>query len=207
MIDIEKYCLESDTTQMENMLQMIDPAHGIIIDSNIGLLGEFTTTVNEELALHNMSDKGYEVYTNISVGKLNDKRSMYKRGDFFKVVDADGCILFDEYINDCGILYKNNELYGYIFILKDYKASQVFDLFFDNEAFCPAVVLYVDNKLYINNVLDKELMKRFEYRDDIKLEYMKTGEYKLEFENFVYYSYVINGHNNISIYKTMKMKL
>lgn len=207
MIDIEQYFLEHDTTQMENMLQMIDPAHGIIIDKNIGLLGEFKSEFEEDLVMKNMHARGYEVYTNVSVGKLNDKHSMNKRGDFFKVIDADGCILFDEYITDSGIIYKNNELYGYIFVLKDYKASQVFDIFFDDEAFCPAVVIYANNKLYINKISDDKLMKKFEYRDDIKIEYVKHGEYKLEFENIVYYSYVIEGNNSISIYKTMQMQL
>ena len=45
MIDIEQYLKVKDTTQMENMLQMIDPQHGIIIDDNIGLLGEFEVTM------------------------------------------------------------------------------------------------------------------------------------------------------------------
>lgn len=207
MIDIEQFCLGHDTTQMENMLQMIDPSHSIIIDRNIGLLGEFESVEDEEQSIRTMQKLGYNVYQDNIIAKLDDKYSMYKRGDYFKVIDADGCILFDEYITDCGIIYKNRELYGYIFVLKDYRASQVFDIFFDDEDFCQAVVLYIDGKLYINNIDDEELMSKFEYREDIKIHFVKPGEFKLEFENTVYYSYAINGHNNISIYKAMKMQL
>ena len=199
--------MECNTNQLESMLQMIDPAHGVIIDENIGLLGYFESEDVEEKVLKSMSLLNYEVYDNISVAKLHDKHSMYKRGNFFQVIDTDGCILFDEYVKEIGIIYKDDELYGYMFILKDYKASQSFDTFFDIESYCPAVVLYVDNKLYINKVLDKELMNRFEYREDIKIEHVKRWEYKLEFENINYYSYVINSNNNISVYKTMKMRL
>ena len=206
MIDIEQICLEQDTTQMEAMLQMIDPGHSIIIDKNIGLLGEFASEDDEERALASNRSGEYDV-DSMAIGRLHDKYSLYKRGDFFKVIDSDGCILFDEYIRESGIIYKNSNLYGYIFILRDYEASQVFDMFFDDEAFCPAVVLYINDKLYINNVLDEELMDRFEYREDIKIEFVKQGEYKLEFENIVYYSYNVDGNNNISIYKTMKMQL
>ena len=206
MINIEQICLEQDTTQMEAMLQMIDPGHSIIIDKNIGLLGEFASEDDEEHALASNRSGEYDV-DSMTIGRLHDKYSLYKRGDFFKVIDSNGCILFDEYIRESGIIYKNSNLYGYIFILRDYEASQVFDMFFDDEAFCPAVVLYINDKLYINNVLDEELMNRFEYRDDIKIEFVKQGEYKLEFENIVYYSYNIDGNNNISIYKTMKMQL
>ena len=207
MVDIEQYGLEQDTTQMEDILQMIDPGHSIIIDKNIGLLGEFASEEDEEQAMRKARSCGYDTGNNSIIGRLYDKSSLYKRGDFFKVIDADGCILFDEYIKESGIIYRNNVLYGYIFILRDYEASQVFDLFFDDEAFCPAVVLYINGKLYINNVLEEKLMIRFKYRDDIKIDFVKQGEYKLEFENTVYYSYNIDGNNGISIYKAMQMQL
>lgn len=207
MINIEQYLKVKDTTQMENMLQMIDPQHGIIIDDKVGLLGEFESDDAEELALQDMRKKGYDVSDNQNLARLNDKHSMYKRGQYFRVIDTDGCFLFDEYVTESGIIYRNNEPYGYIFILKDYKASQVFDIFFDDEAFCPAVILYIDNKLYINNVQDKELMKKFNYKDDIKIEFVKQGEYRLEIDREIYYSYNIDGNNMISIYKTIQMQL
>lgn len=210
MVDIEQYLKQCDTTQMENMLQMIDPEHGIIIDENIGLLGEFESEESEErenLISRNFIANSSIVDKDKSIGRLSDKYSMYTRGEYFKVIDADGCILFDEYIKECGIIYKNNKLYGYIFILKDYKASQVFDVFFDDEAFCSAVVLYVNGKLYINNVTDKEIMSKYEYRPDIKIEYVKPCEYRLEFENTIYYSYTINSSNKISVYKSKQMQL
>lgn len=206
MVDIEQYCLEQDTTQMEAMLQMIDPGHSIIIDNNIGLLGEFTSEEDEKHALASNKSEMYDI-DNMTIGRLHDKHTLYKRGDFFKVIDSDGCILFDEYIRESGIIYRNNSLYGYLFVLRDYEASQVFDTFFDDEAFCAAVVLYINDKLYINNVLDEELMNKFEYREDIKIEFIKQGEYKLEFENTVYYSYNVDSNNGISIYKAMKMQL
>lgn len=207
MIDLDKYFDSIDTTQMENMLQMIDPEHGVIIDNNIGLLGKFENEDTERENIQAMRKRGYEIDENKSLARLNDKHSMYKRGQYFNVIDTDGCILFDEFITETGILYKNNKLYGYMFILKDYKASQVFDIFFDDEAFCPAVILYIDNKLYINNVNDKELIKKFEYKNDIKIEFVKQGEYRLEFNNDIFYSYNIEGNNRISIYKAKSLQL
>lgn len=207
MIDLENYFKSIDTTQMENMLQMIDPEHGVIIDNNIGLLGKFENDDIEQENMLAMRKRGYEIDDTKSLARLNDKQSMYKRGQYFNVIDTDGCILFDELVTETGIMYKNNELYGYIFILKDYKASQVFDIFFDDEAFCPAVILYIDNKLYINNVNDKELKEKFEYRSDIKIEFVKQGEYRLEINHDIYYSYNIEGNNRISIYKAKNMLL
>lgn len=207
MIDLENYFKSIDTTQMENMLQMIDPEHGIIIDNNIGLLGKFENDDIEQENMIAMRKRGYEIDDTKSLARLNDKQSMYKRGQYFNVIDTDGCILFDELVTETGIMYKNNELYGYIFILKDYKASQVFDIFFDDEAFCPAVILYIDNKLYINNVNDKELKGKFEYRSNIKIEFVKQGEYRLEVNHDIYYSYNIEGNNRISIYKAKNMLL
>lgn len=207
MVDIEQYLKIKDITQMENMLQMIDPQHGIIIDDNIGLLGEFESDAIEESIMQDMIKEGYDISDTQNIARLSDKHSMYKRGQYFRVIDTDGCILFNEYVTECGIIYRNKETYGYVFILKDYKAYQAFDIFFDDEAFCPAVVLYVNNKLYVNNIQDEEIMKKFKYRDDIKIEFVKQGEYKLEIDKEIYYSYIINNNNMISIYKTMQLQL
>ena len=57
-MDIEQLIYQNDTTQMEDMLQMIDPQHGIIIDNNIGLLGEFESDDAEELTMQDMRKKG-----------------------------------------------------------------------------------------------------------------------------------------------------
>lgn len=200
-----------ETSQVENMLQMIDPKHGIVIDDKIGLLGEFESEYAEEMSDLDMRKNGYNIDCfKTTVAKTWNATTMFRRGQYFKVINKDGCFLFDEYITESGIIYKNNIHYGYVFILKDYKAIQVFDGLFDEEDSSPAIVIYANDKLYINNVQDKKIMNKFEYNDSIILDYRKPGEYKLEFNDDIFYSTNIDynfNFNKINIFRTMKLHI
>lgn len=191
--------METKTNPMEALLQMIDPEHGIILDENIGLIGKYSSADTKQKTIAHKSEL-------ISVGKLWDKPSMVKRGDYYVPIGTCG-ILFDEHVADTGIMYSSNKIFGYAFILKDYKAVQVFDKFFDSECECNAVVLYINSKLYINCVNDDEIKSKFEYEPSIRIEFIKQGEYKLWFRDKLFYSYRIEANNNISIFKNVEMQL
>lgn len=199
--------MQYNNNQIANMLRMIDPEHGIVIDDNIGLLGEFSSKEIEEENKKAMIREGFTEKCIHDIGIFNVISTMSKRGQYFIVVDSDGCVIIDEFIEQTFLMYKNNSLVGYAFILKEYKAKQILDIFFDDESSCPAVILFIDNKLYINNVNDSKLIKKYNYSKDISISVIGTGTYKINYKGDSYSTYIVDNYNKIGYGKAVKLNM
>lgn len=188
-----------------SMLQMIAPECGIVIDENIGLLGEFKDEASYDKNIKQLTIQGYSENEIRQVAVFHRAEIQQTRGDFFRVIGNDGCILFDERVESTILLYRENVHVGYMFILRDVKAYQVLDDFFDDEASCRAVIIYYNNNLYINNIQDDEIKGKYKYDKSIKIEEVDNRSFRIEFKNDIFYSYVVSYHNRISIANSRKL--
>jgi hypothetical protein len=202
---------EQEYDTMESMLNMVDPEHSIIIDKNIGLIGYVDDERDEErIKLYNKR-RGYKEYEMLKIGRINDwsgtKRDICKKGSSFKVVDSNGWIMFDERITRVYKLYTDEGPDMYVFFLRDKEASQTFDVFFDDEDYCPAVLLLVGDKLYINDSKDDELTSKYEVDKNIVLIEDKAYQWGIEYKGSIYRPAPLSINNNIFSCRKVKMRL
>ena len=174
-------------TAVKAVLQMISPNTGIVISDEIGLMGVFEDETKATL------DDG-------SVADIRVDSSIANRGDYYRVLDKDGCILFDEKVKSTGIMIENGEIVGYMFELLDYSATQKFGLFFDDYK-CKPIIIYYKGSLYVNDIDDEKIKSKYKYDENIWLEPIDYTSWSLEFKKKVYYSILENASNGISVYR------
>lgn len=175
-------------TAVRAVLQMISPNTGIVISDEIGLMGVF-------------EDETKVTLDDDSVADIRDSEDIDNRGDYYRVLNKDGCILFDEKVKSTGIMIENNEIVGYLFELIDYSATQTLDSFFDDDYKCKPIIIYYKGSLYINNIDDEKIKSKYKYDENIWIEPIDNSSWSLEFKNKVYYSILKNIPNRISVYR------
>lgn len=179
---IENYVPDITKTDIYCMLQMLDPNHSIVIDENIALLGETEDKVGN-------TDK---VATMIDL-----RQDKYKRGDFFTVIDKEGCILFNLYVKAAGTIVIGANTIGYCFFLKDYDELDEIGMILDEDFRTEAVVIYADNKLYAKRNYGDKLPNNLIIDKDIKLECTSNETYLLTFQGNTFLSSVLNRKQKI----------
>lgn len=199
--------LDREITDLEAMLQMIAPRTSIIINDQIGLIGEgVEETTTNILTASTISNVG-RACDGIRHLPFDVNRPEIK-GKEFRVLDIDGCIIIDYPIIHTGIVKNNKDkTLGYVFILKDYKAKDPFEDFFNNKLTAPAIIIYVDGELYINNVVDEKLLEQFKLDTNLKMETISHSNYLLTFKNRLYYGDVLDRYNNVYVYKERRLRL
>jgi hypothetical protein len=166
------YSEKNSSSDMKSMLQLISPGTSIIVDENIGLLGNNMKIANNNSLL--------DLTNNLPI---NSKVEL-KRGTAFDVIDNEGCILFDEKVILTGVIEDRsaNDKY-YIFGLGGYYIKDNVLDFFDQDDFGfnseddmdktlyenPALILYKAdaNELYTNS---PELKDKYIYNDRIRID-------------------------------------
>lgn len=173
-----------ETTDMEYMLSMLDIKHSIVIDNNVGLIGEFD------------EDSTYVEPSNqlMRLKELNEKR-----GDSFLVVGEMGTIIISEKVSHTFIIQDNEDnITRYAFILKDNKTLNEVDTFFEAEAIYGSTVVIYDTKDESLRTNDRYM--EYKYDKHIRLEEICNGVYRLS-DNFKEYTSIsIDVLNNISIF-------
>lgn len=174
----------TETTEMECMLSILDIKHSIVVDNNIGLIGEF----DEESTHIEPSDKL------MKLRELNEKR-----GDSFLVVGEMGTIILQERVSHTFIIKDGNEdITRYAFILKDNKTIDEIDTFFEAKAVYGQTIVIYDTKDESLRTNDKYI--GYTYDKHISLEKISHEVYRLS-DNFKEYSSVtIDMLNNISLF-------
>lgn len=176
-----------ENTNLYAMLSMIDTKHGIIINENLGLLGNIEFPVDENY---------------IHLFNYGEDRPI-RRGDSFQVVDGDGCLLLDYYITETYILEdENNEIEAYIFNLRDFKAEDdILSIMYGiSGKILDGLIAYdKSNKFYINNI--KELANNYEIDSTLIKECVGVDNYIITYKNNKYTLSYTEEANKISIYK------
>jgi len=175
-----------------SMLSMLDAKHSIVLSDEIGLIGY---GYDETPKMKVISD---EVYDN-KIAEF-DKQDIYGfRGNYFKVVNRYGIILFDEYVDAIWIVQDSNiNIKYYIFKLKDYtrKSRNDKELFFDNFEGTSAYVLYEveTDKLYVNNLNDLEVAQKIGEvtNDKFKITLLGNNNYIIYIDKKEYRSFIVN---------------
>lgn len=175
------YIKERELNSAEKMLNMIDPSKGIMISEEIGLLGFGEEKDFDKTVFHDINDD------KLAFAYIDTFISGF-RGDYFYVISEDGCILFDYYIVSAGIIREQGNIIGYVFRLKDYDSEE--DFF--ESGYYPGLVLYMDGKLYVNNLKDKEVAKKIGEYKDFSIERTGVIDYTLKIENKIYHSTAIS---------------
>lgn len=173
-----------ETTDMEYMLSMLDIKHSIVIDNNVGLIGEFD------------EDSTYVEPSNqlMRLKELNEKR-----GDSFLVVGEMGTIIISEKVSHTFIIQDNEDnITRYAFILKDNKTLNEVDTFFEAEAIYGSTIVIYDTK--DDSLRTNDRYMEYKYDKHIRLEEICNGVYRLS-DNFKEYTSIsIDVLNNISIF-------
>ena len=164
------------------MLQMLDPNHSIILDENIALLGETEDEVG---------------HTDKVATMLDLRHDKVKRGDYFQVIDRDGCILFNPYVKAAGTMVIGANTVGYCFFLKDYDEEDDFLSIVDSNARTEAVVIYADNKLYAKRNYGDEFLSNLVIDKNIRIESIGNETYLLTFKGNTFLSSVLNKKQKI----------
>ena len=175
---------------LEASIILTGSKYGLVVTNEIGLMGHLF--------------KGIDLYEDCNTGRDVDKvfdnykpSNIDKKGDYFTVLGQDGLELFPEYIVESGIMIDaSNNILGYCFKLKDYKAIDEISDFIGMEEEVPGVILYIDNKLYCNNIKNKEILNKYTLQKGISFGWglMRIG-------NNTYEKQLLNDNNRIYIYK------
>lgn len=209
---------------LKNMLSLLSPKTSIILDEDLALLGKFDSDESETKAYNEsikdgFSDKqinsicnlwGFDTLSRYKDGRL---RTINTRGDSFVAVDECGCLIIEEEIYKTYILFskdkKKNDpgIYGYLFFIKDYRAKQNIDNFFDDEDYIPAVLLYMNGNVYRNDIQDDEISKKYELCESLHLEITSIGEYKVDVNNLSFVPHLVNEQNKIYYGRPLVMNL
>lgn len=175
--------MESITT-LEAILNMIDKEHSIILSEEIAILG------NNDYIIDKQNRFDY-------VRKIYDDCQDIKVGDCFTVIDSDGVILFDEYVDASAIVFEQDNTLGYLFKLKDYTIKDttwgILEESLTDEF--PALIYYKNGIIQTNC---EELQEKYLYNNNIKCELsqkmivkpeingVKYSVKVLSYENFIY---------------------
>ena len=176
-----------------NLLNIIDPTHSIVINNEIGLLGNIDCEVTQDIL-------GKQVV----IGEIIDNRdnTIVKRGNYFSVLEKNiGTYLFDEYITNTLIINEDNHNRVYVFVLKDYKVINELDrsllewnMIDEETVSTPAIIIYKEGKLYTNC---KELENKYCYNKDIQINVDICNKFNMLYEGKNYKSYRISEKNGI----------
>lgn len=193
---------ETDKGVIYNLLNIVDPIHSIVINKEIGLLG------NGDYKVYSILDK------QLPVGEIIDTtdNTIVRRGNYFTVLEESiGASLLDDYITDTLIIYRNNHIKDYGFILKDYrviddmnKALVDWGLIEKESAYIPALILYEGNNLYTNC---KELGNKYIYNKDIQIDGNRDDGFKLVYKGNIYKSSEISKKNGVYQMNIIRMHI
>lgn len=188
---------EPEITDMETMMNLINPSRSIIVDNNIGLIGEFQNEVPE------ITTEPEEI---LDLRQDNPPEKLIKRGDYYRVIDREGCILVDESIIFTGTLEPST----YIFLLRDYKIEDNISKLLDNPFEEPGytvpsvnaiLVYHLDTNTFETNSTElinnsPQLQYSTTYNKNLTIEYQSI--YKIITINGIsYYPVAINVTNEI----------
>lgn len=186
----------SDAEALFNMLG-IDSI--IRLSSELYLMGEFFDIDSfgnaKQIAMESLKRAMFKHGNTIGDVNSGDRILGY-RGNYFRVIDSDGCILFDEYITITGELWNaDKDKPEYVFALRDYKVANKFDSFFCGNAEMLDGLIYYDGKDMYTNCL--ELKDKYKYMANLKLEKAVGNSYTLDIGNDVYSSYTVSPINRV----------
>lgn len=172
---------------IHDMLSMIDPEHGIVLSDTLGLLGNSDFECSKK---------------HLKVGDIHNYEAV-KRGDYFTVLDEYSCQLFDEYVTMTGLIIDDsNEIKtDCIFMLKDYKVSDEFNILFEEDsARNPAIIAYT-GELYTNHI---DLANKYKFDPSMKLRYAGAWSFILELRGKIYISHLLDHYNKIYYFREKK---
>lgn len=179
-----------ERSELAKMLCFLDPEHSIIVDSNIGLIGEF---------------KGKHISKNShTIKNVVDEE---KCGDVYTVIGKQGLIILEEKVtHSYMILDETLEAFEYLFIIENASVQDELSDFFDMDSTIPAVVIYnVNTEEYRTNCLD--LANKYKYDKGIDItstDASNNGILNIMYNGNCYYGCEINTSNHIGILKASK---
>lgn len=188
---------ENNISDAEALFNMLGIDSIIRLSSELYLMGEFldiNSFENERQRTMEGLKRAMFKHGN-TIGDVNSgDRILGYRGNYFRVIDSDGCILFDEYITITGVIW-NTDKPEYVFALRDYKVANKFDSFFCSDTKMLDGLIYYDGKDTYTNCL--ELKDKHKYMENLKLERVVGSSYTLDVGNNVYSSYELSSINNV----------
>ena len=188
---------ENNISDAEALFNMLGIDSIIRLSSELYLMGEFldiNSFENERQRKMEGLKRAMFKHGN-TIGDVNSgDRILGYRGTYFRVIDSDGCILFDEYITITGEIW-NTDKPEYVFALIDYKVANKFDSFFCSDTKMLDGLIYYDGKDTYTNCL--ELKDKYKYMENLKLERVVGSSYTLDVGNNVYSSYELSSINNV----------
>lgn len=188
---------ENNISDAEALFNMLGIDSIIRLSSELYLMGEFfdiDSFENDRQRKMEGLKRAMFKHGN-TIGDVNSgDRILGYRGNYFRVIDSDGCILFDEYITITGEIW-NTDKPEYVFALRDYKVANKFDSFFCSNAEMFDGLIYYDGKDMYTNCL--ELKDKYKYMENLKLERVVGSSYTLDVGNNVYSSYELSSINNV----------
>lgn len=188
---------ENNISDAEALFNMLGIDSIIRLSSELYLMGEFldiNSFENERQRTMEGLKRAMFKHGN-TIGDVNSgDRILGYRGNYFRVIDSDGCILFDEYITITGEIW-NTDKPEYVFALRDYKVANKFDSFFCSDTKMLDGLIYYDGKDIYTNCL--ELKDKYKYMENLKLERVVGSSYTLDVGNNVYSSYELSSINNV----------
>lgn len=188
---------ENNISDAEALFNMLGIDSIIRLSSELYLMGEFldiNSFENERQRKMEGLKRAMFKHGN-TIGDVNSgDRILGYRGNYFRVIDSNGCILFDEYITITGEIW-NTDKPEYVFALRDYKVANKFDSFFCSNAKMLDGLVYYDGKDIYTNCL--ELKDKYKYMESLKLERVVGSSYTLDVGNNVYSSYELSSINNV----------
>lgn len=188
---------DNNISDAEALFNMLGIDSIIRLSSELYLMGEFldiNSFENERQRKMEGLKRAMFKHGN-TIGDVNSgDRILGYRGNYFRVIDSDGCILFDEYITITGEIW-NTDKPEYVFALRDYKVANKFDSFFCSNAKMLDGLVYYDGKDIYTNCL--ELKDKYKYMESLKLERVAGSSYTLDVGNNVYSSYELSSINNV----------
>ena len=135
--------------ELETLLAFFDKSRAIVVDSNIGLIGNSDFRESYRREIYNPALEKHHVAL----------------GDYFQVIHSNGLMLIEEYVTGANILISNQETIGYIFTLKDYRVDNPIEDFFDMPSTLLPIIYY-DNKDIYTNV--KELSHKYKFINNLE---------------------------------------
>lgn len=188
---------DNNISDAEALFNMLGIDSIIRLSSELYLMGEFLDINSfENERQRTMEGLKRAMFKHGStIGDVNSgDRILGYRGNYFRVIDSDGCILFDEYITITGEIW-NTDKPEYVFALRDYKVANKFDSFFCSDTKMLDGLIYYDGKDIYTNCL--ELKDKYKYMENLKLERVVGSSYTLDVGNNVYSSYELSSINNV----------
>lgn len=190
---------DDNISDAEALLNMLGIDSIIRLNNELYLMGEFINIDlfgnAEQIKTESIKRSVFKYGSTIGDVNSGDKILGY-RGNYFRVIDGDGCILLDEYITLTGELWNvDKDKPEYVFALRDYRVANKFDSFFCSNAEMLDGLIYYDGKDMYTNCL--ELKDKYKYMENLKLEKVVGNSYTLDIGNDVYSSYAVSPLNKV----------